>query len=146
MNPEPLTGPALRSALAALRWRPVTEIEIVRPDSQEPATSTPRHRGTWSREAVVADIRVGLSIVAIAAKHGCGRGTAQRIANEAKANNSKGRPKFDHEAAMQRAREGATPAQLAQEFGVSDRSIYNLLSREWPDRPKLSKHDKGAAP
>lgn len=118
-HPEPLRGPDLRSALAAILARPITEL--------------PRPDRTEGKEAIKANGRKAAALMRAASKPKAprksyrvrtGRGTC------------KGRPKFDHAEALAKARDGVTPKLLAAEYGVSTKAIQRMLNKLWPDRPK----------
>jgi len=121
---EPLRGPDLRAALQAILARPVTDL--------------PRPEQTEAQEAIKANGRKAAAQLRASARAAAkgkartGRGTC------------KGRPKFDHETALAKFKAGATPTQLATEYGVSTKSIHRTLNKLWPDRPKLTVRKQGA--
>lgn len=122
--PEPrLTGPAL--------------VDLIRSIIDRPVWALPRPEQTEAQEAIKANGRKAaaqlreLARAAAKGKARTGRGTC------------KGRPKFDHETALAKFKAGATPTQLATEYGVSTKSIHRTLNKLWPDRPKLTVRKQG---
>lgn len=117
---EPLRGEALRTALAAIIARPVTELPT--PDD----TLANEQRRLNGRNAAHAQ---GRTVWAMAR-------AMRTTAKVSTRSSTTFKPGFDHDAALAMAKGGASTSVIAEAFGVTRKSINRMLQARWPGRPK----------